>query len=236
MADIGISDNAWREIGVILESYLLRRDLCGSGTAGYNRLFLQLMRGLKRESFSPEALRAALLGQEETSFRWPDDTTFRNAWMNEPLYRRRSTGRIVHVLRRPNDSFASSKTEEVVINSPLTVEHIMPVEWQTNWQMPDGSKGLTEQQLEEASEDSPIARATLQRNKLVHTFGNLTLLSQTLNSAQSNGCWADKRPELLRHSLLPINLQLAQSQIWDEEAIQNRGKMLFDHALAIRPR
>ena len=236
MADIGIDDNAWREVGIILESYLLRRDLCGSGTAGYNRLFLQLMRGLKRDSFSPEALRAALINQEETSFRWPDNTAFRNAWMNEPLYGRRSAGRIGHVLRRLNNSFVSSKTEEVVINSPLTIEHIMPVEWQTSWPMCDGSSGFTDQQLEETSEDSPTAQATLRRNKLIHTVGNLTLLSQALNSAQSNGCWSDKRSELLKHSLLPINLQLAQTPVWHEEAIQERGKMLFDHALAIWPR
>jgi len=102
--------------------------------------------------------------------------------------------------------------------------------------MSDGTSGLTDQQLQDQPEESVDAQATMRRNNLVHTLGNLTLLRKALNSAQSNACWADKRPELLRYSLLPINLQLAQNQEWNEDAIGKRGEMLFEHALEIWPR
>ncbi len=236
MAEQGVGDDAWRDVGAVLESYLLRRDICGLGTAGYNKFFLQLMRNLGRERFDADALRAALLNQSETSFRWPDDATFQAAWLNEPIYGRRSAGRVAHVLRRLNDSFGSAKTEAIVVTSPLSVEHLMPVDWRSEWPLPDGQPGLSVSELEEASDDDPRARATRARDRAIHTVGNLTLITQPLNSAQSNSSWDVKRPELLSHSLLPINLELSSPCNWDEGAIQDRGRRLFERALSIWPR
>ncbi len=68
---------------------------------------------------------------------------------------------------------------------------------------------------------------------LCKTLGNLTILSKALNAAQSNLAWTEKRPELMKHSLLPINQALHAKETWDEDAILERGKMLFDRAVAI---
>jgi hypothetical protein len=56
---------------------------------------------------------------------------------------------------------------------------------------------------------------------------------QPLNTAQSNSAWKDKRPELMKHSLLPINQILRDVEVWDEEAIASRGEKLFERALRI---
>ena len=80
------------------------------------------------------------------------------------------------------------------------------------------------------------AEATQKRSNAVQTLGNLTLLSTALNSAQSNLGWTLKRPEMMKHSLLPINQALSEMDVWDDEAIACRGKQLFQCALTIWPR
>jgi hypothetical protein len=39
--DVGFSEVAWKRVAEILESYLLRRAVCGLSTKNYNRIFLQ---------------------------------------------------------------------------------------------------------------------------------------------------------------------------------------------------
>ncbi|HNQ57758.1 MAG TPA: HNH endonuclease family protein, partial [Candidatus Desulfobacillus denitrificans] len=87
-----------------------------------------------------------------------------------------------------------------------------------------------------ADANDPRAIATRERNSALQTFGNLTILSQALNSAASNASWSEKKPELLRHSLLPINQQLHETTVWDEAAIQERSAALFERALKLWPR
>jgi hypothetical protein len=64
-------------------------------------------------------------------------------------------------------------------------------------------------------------------------LGNLTILTQGLNSSVSNSQWSVKKPELLKHSLLPINQQLHDATTWDETAIAQRGDALFARALKV---
>ena len=92
--------------------------------------------------------------------------------------------------------------ENVKVEGPLTIEHLMPQSWIESWPLADGSKGVsTTQELWDADDDDPLAIATKAAMPLCQTFGNLTILTQELNSSVSmKGL---KKPELLRHSLLP---------------------------------
>jgi Protein of unknown function (DUF1524) len=134
-----------------------------------------------------------------------------------------------------NQTFMSSKSERVVFTSPPTIEHIIPQSWVANWPLPDGSKGidLFELLLLDASATDPRVAASLKRERAVQTLGNLTILSSGLNSAQSNLSWDQKRPEMMKHSMLPINQSLLETTVWDETAILNRGEELFSRALQI---
>jgi hypothetical protein len=71
---------------------------------------------------------------------------------------------------------------------------------------------------------------------VLQTIGNLTILSQPLNSAASNNGWVKKKPDLLRHSLLPINQQFHDVDVWDEAAIEKRSDELFQQAVRLWPR
>ena len=82
----------------------------------------------------------------------------------------------------------------------------------------------------------------------VHRFGNLTLLTQPLNSSISNGPFADtigvegeqvlgKRSRLGQSALL-LNTYFHQAALatWDDLAIENRAKALLKAALLVWPK
>ena len=223
-------------VSVVLESYLLRRAVCGLTTKNYNRVFLQIVKSLKESEFSVEELQRQLLSLSGDSVVWPGDEAFRDAWTHGHTYRTLNNPKVVHILRRLSDSYLSAKTESLEVNSALSVEHILPQTWVEHWPLPDGLKGVTPEELEWAEADDPRAEATRHRNALMQTVGNLTILTQSLNSAVSNSPWEVKKPELLQSSLLPINQQLYGVERWDEDAISRRGRDLFNKALEIWPK
>jgi uncharacterized protein with ParB-like and HNH nuclease domain len=230
-----VSDDDWNKISIILESYLVRRAVCNFTTKNYNRIFLTLTRFLQENAPTPENITGHLSGLSGESAEWPTDEIFIKAWQTKPAYELLEKSRIVYILRRLNDSYFTGKTEQISIESPLTIEHIMPQQWTDNWPLQDGSKGLTWEELLDSKEGDPLVDATRRRDSVIQTLGNLTLLTQPLNSAVSNSAWADKKPQLLQSSVLLINQQLHACEKWDEETIEFRGKELFERAKSIWP-
>jgi hypothetical protein len=80
LADAGLTDDQWREVAGVLESYVLRRAVCGLTAKNYNRVFLTLTKTLRREGTSPAAVRKYLSELPGESTLWPDDRSFRAAW------------------------------------------------------------------------------------------------------------------------------------------------------------
>lgn len=231
-----LPDEELQEIGAHLESYILRRAVCGFTNKNYNRIFLALTRHLASVGTSSERVDHYLSTLTGESSVWPSDVEFRLAWQTNHAYQVMNPARIVHIMRRINETLMSGMNEHISIANALTIEHILPSSWITHWPLPDGSKGLTFREIRTRDHDDPHAEATRRREGLLHTLGNLTILAQPLNSALSNAPWNEKRPKMLSHSLLPINLQLQQIDVWDEDAILNRSKHLFERALSIWPR
>lgn len=183
------------------------------------------------------ALKNALLSLTGETVEWPTDDAFRAGWKSQPVYENLQQARIVHVLRRLSDSYLGSKSEHISIDSPLTVEHILPQNWVENWPLKDGSAGLTETEIWTA-EDRTDPRVVMSeaRNRLLQTIGNLTILTQALNSSVSNSAWEIKAPALAQASLLPINLQLHGVKTWDEATIEQRSDEMYSRAIKIWPR
>jgi hypothetical protein len=202
-------------------------------TQNYNRIFLALTKNLRKEGFRAARLKKLLLAQTGESGVWPDDATFRDAWLHTPLYVTLSSLKLQHLYARLNQTYMSRKSEIIAFSEQLTVEHIMPQNWQENWRLQDDSKGMDARELFNASESVPRALATRQREAALQTLGNLTILSTGLNAAQSNYGWNKKRPEMMKHSLLPINQSLLKMKRWDETAILKRGAETSRRALDI---
>lgn len=229
---------AWRLVATMLESYLLRRAVCGLTTKNYNRVFLGLTRTLRRTGATTpavERIRSFLAELKGQSNEWPADGAFGEAWRTNHVYRLLQPSKIVHILRRLNDTYAGTKTEKVLVDGPLSIEHILPQGWLANWPLPDGSSGMTQGELAVSVPEAARAEGTRARNALLQTFGNLTLVTQALNSALSNGKWKEKKEAVFLSSVLPLNLPLRTCDAWDESTIKQRSEELFERALTIWP-
>ena len=189
------------------------------------------VRNIRRDG--NENVKKLLLEQTGDSGLWPDDAAFREAWLHKPLYGPLNNPKLVHLFTRLNRTYMSPKSEALEFADQPSVEHLMPQEWIPNWRLPDGSKGLTFQELYQTPENDPRAIATRKRDNALQCLGNLTILSTGLNSAQKNYAWDQKLPVMLRHSLLPLNQTFADAKDWDEDSIRERGKELFTRALQI---
>lgn len=236
MFDANIDETEWPKISKTLESYILRRAVCGLTTKNYNRVFLALTRNLRRDGVTHVNLKKQLADQTGESAEWPSDDTFREAWCSKHVYQTLNNPKIVHILKRLNETYMDNKSEAVSVAGMLTVEHIMPKNWIEHWPLGDGNIGMTSLELWGADSNDTRAIDTRKRNALLQTFGNLTILTLALNSAASNGPWTQKKPEILRHSLLPINQQLQNWEVWDETSIAKRGDEIFRRALKLWPR
>jgi len=230
-----VSDAEWNPIARDLESFIVRRAIFGSGTKNYNRLFLSVAKTLKRSGVNAENFRKALSEFGGSASGWPNDQDFTSAWLTNHAYQLLNNAKIVHILRRISESMHSAQQEPISFHGPLTVEHILPQSWVANWPLANGSSGLNSWELYTAMSDDPRLEATRRRNAALQTMGNLTLLTQSLNSSVSNAVWANKKEAILDATLLPITQRLRRYDSWNEDSITQRGKELLNEALKIWP-
>ncbi len=231
----GMAADELQKTAIIVESYVLRRAVCNLTQKNYNRIFLGLIKWLGDKSVTSTNVTAYLSGLTGDSGEWPRDAAFGMAWQSTHVYRTLNNPKVVYILKRLNDTYLNAKTEPLIIAGPLTVEHILPQRWENHWLLPNGSKGLADRDLLVADDTDLVVIATKNRNSLVQTFGNLTILVQALNSSVSNNAWDVKKAALMQASLLPLNFQLQFVDVWDETAIQNRSRELFIRAAQLWP-
>jgi hypothetical protein len=198
-----------------LDSYLWRRAAVGL-PASYSDLMDAFVKVLDNAVEDPSAeIEAFLAGQTaETNF-WPSDDDVRTAATSRAIDKVKGP-RLRHLLA-VIDSQLQDRTSESVHYDPvsLTLEHLMPQRWKpADWP------------LNSASRD--------QRERLIHTLGNLTLLRGELNVREGNGPWRAKRQAIIDNSKLNLNLRLPDA--WDEVAIEARGNQFVDLLLLAFPR
>lgn len=114
-----------------LESFFVRRAVCELTTKNYNRLFVELIKSTRAKGdFSAAAIRDFLLGQAVDGSRWPDDEEFNTAWLAINFYRRLKKSKARMILEAIEASLHSGKTEMVQLEKTLTIEHLLPKEWE----------------------------------------------------------------------------------------------------------
>lgn len=213
-----------------MESWLVRRFVCQHTNKNYNRFFLSLMVKLKKaakENYSiADALRDELQRSNEPTAVWPNDFDFEKSWLAKPIYVKSRIDRCRMVLRALEEAMHTAKTESFTLQGKLTVEHILPQKGSID-NYPYAEKMP-------AKEGEMIEQTRL---RILHTIGNLTLLTQELNSSVSNGPYPDKRTEIIDHSVLRLNawMRIDKKVKWSEEDIQDRGVTLFTYAKTIWP-
>ena len=206
-----------------LESYLVRRVVCGLSARGYGSLFVGLIEksaeGQPHEA--DHVVVTYLAGQTGQGTLWPTDGRLRDQFLEEQLYQYLTRGRLRMVLSAIEEELRTDKAESRDLPEGLQIEHIMPQAWEPNWPLTDDDDG----------------EGHGRRVRALHTIGNLTLVNGRLNKSLSNAPWEDTRQTLADHSVLFLNKWLvnAAPQVWNEDGIRERAKRFFSEAVKVWP-
>ena len=208
-----------------VESFLVRRVVCGYSARSYGALFVGLLAKLATSSVeTADGIVVSYLAQQTTQAgRWPDDQELRERFVTAPLYRILTQRRLRMVLTGIEERLRTPKAESPEAPRDLHIEHIMPQAWYGGyWALPAGAERV---------------EATANRNRAVHTIGNLTLVNKRLNSSLSNGPWIEKRKALADHSVMFLSKRLVHDgpETWDEHEIETRAKWLHARAVEVWP-
>lgn len=238
---IGIDKADLDQIAIDLESYMVRRFVCGQTPKNYNRFFLSLLTKAKaahlarHKSANDDAgelptvasvIRDELLRSNEPTAVWPSDEKFLQGWLVHQLYVASRPDRSAMVLRALGEMMTNSRNEQLDLRGAVTVEHLLP------------QKGRVEDYPYADIEIPDGHDAASYRKLLVNTVGNLTLLTGPNNTVASNHAFPKKREAIVKDSDLRLNawLRTDTRATWTEQDIMQRSAELFDVALKIWPK
>jgi hypothetical protein len=195
---------------------------------------MQVFKNLHNSSgnITASSLQQELLGLKGINVEWPSDEQYKRSWMAMPIYSSARAAPIKMVLSAIDRTQFGSATESVRISyDRLWIEHVMPQGWREYWLLPDGQASS-----QRAEMNGDMMTVEERRDNILHTFGNLTLLTEKLNRSISNAAYVEKRPAISRQSALRLNTYFQDQATWDEERITERGYRLFEIALRLWPR
>ncbi len=194
----------------ILESYMVRRYLTRD-TVGYiNRMFPTLWKEVETTDFVVSLRRAI------ASKNFPNDDRLREALETNELYKR-DREKLILVLETINRHLSRDTGGYTVLDGKATLEHIMPQTPSDEWLRYLGSTWAEEYFL-------------------LHTIGNLTLVTQEWNSTMSNAPYPKKRGYLRGHALKLNSTYFADGpKQWNGQAILERSRFLADTIIQIWP-
>jgi len=213
----------------VVESWMVRRMLVRATTKNYNQVVAELVAAVQEadRANAGDVIEKYLARQTSGSRYWPDDNELREEIDGLLAYRRLGRGRLRMVLEAIEDHLRGWRDarpglgDERVARGNLAIEHVMPRKWLVHWPLEDGS--------DEA-----------ERDRLIHTLGNLTLLTGKLNSKVSNGPWSGaggKREGLEGHDVLFLNREILKKagDTWTDDAIRRRTQEMGDIIIRIWP-
>ncbi len=199
---------------ILLESYLLRRNVCRLTTKNYNRLVIQIIRDLGKIGCTYLGLESVLLGFQDPTNEFPTDEKFQTAFHNSVLTNAYSRVVLFIIALKHCDT----KLHDVKKLNPnsFSVEHMMPKKWEEHWLAPE----LDDQ-------------GKMYRRHQLQTLGNLTLVTRNLNSRMKNAAWDTKKSALKEFSSLQITTGYLERPVWDEMGIYVRADDLVKTAFEI---
>ena len=192
----------------LLESYLMRREICGLPANSYWQKFSQISYQVEVN----ETLRYFMfrLFELRDTYRFPTNAEFRTALKNENIYSRRNK----RILLEQLENYDS---KEILDTSNCTIEHVMPQNRDLNnaWRQMLGRNWKDIQEI------------------WVDRLGNLTLTAY--NQKYSDRSFIDKKTmeDGLSSSPIRLNKYIAKHNQWTDHEINKRGNYLSNKALSI---
>jgi hypothetical protein len=213
-----------------VESWTLRRMVCGWQTRGYNTAFVRVLKEAQSAARKGDSIADAIIEALDTGgLDWPSDTQVEEACTQQRYYNNLTQERIRSILAAVDIQLREDNPKLVpaqVAYDGLQIEHVMPQSWQTHWPLPITPKHPGDPAFELAAQA---------RQRAVDRLGNLTLVTATFNQDVSNKAWVVKRPEIAGQSILPINSDIPTWDTWDEESIETRGRSLAEVLCRVWP-
>ena len=215
----------------LIAGYVVRRALCYLPTARYNITFVEAAAHLKREGVTEAAFANYFDGRVGDTIRFPDDAELGAAIRTRPQYGWLAQPRIRLILEELEFAARDKFNINGVLQEGLSIEHIMPQRWAANWPLRSGAPVPPEGTV---VVDDAVRAEVQQRETVINTLPNLTLLTSAANSSASNSGFDSKRTRL-NDSLLKTNVAIASEQTWDEDAMRRRADGIASLARRLWP-
>ena len=222
-----VPDDQIRKALESVESWLVRRMLVRANSKSYGKIAVELVNRVRvaDRAMAGDTVEQYLRDNSSAGGYWPDDNEVRQELSTIPLYARINRGRLRMVLEAIEDhkrgwiGGSEGLGGQRVLRGKYTIEHVMPQNRTAHWPI------------------SPSGISEADRDKLIHTLGNLTLLTKKMNSKASNKDWDHKSAELKKHDVLKLNMDLllAADGRWDDELIRSRTVTLTDAVVSVWP-
>lgn len=218
-----------------LDSYITRRFLCGLTTKNYNNVFLEYVKFFTKNK-EAEAFKELLKSKSSDTNLWPTDNILLEKLIDRPLYRdEKGKSRSISNLLLEVEHFIRGDKQEKVkfLNDSLSIEHLLPQKWFEFW--PLNEQNITEEDfnismhavMTEEDKNGKFHKIE-NRNRILHTIGNLTILTTSLNPSVSNSSFEVKKQELANQSTVLLNTYFKNTALWDEDEITKRSNYLFE--------
>ena len=209
-----ISDSELANIVGLLESYIIRRNVCNLAGGGLSQLMAQMYNTLKdkyeEDFYSDTYIKISMhLAGVTTKAYLPKNEEFIREFLERDMYKNRNLRFILEKFEKFNQS------KEIVDFSSLSIEHIMPQTLNDEWR-----RSL------ETEEESPEEFHEEYKN----TIGNLTLTAY--NSEMSNKPF-NKKAKHTEFSRLNLNSDIKSYTHWGRKEIEERALKLKDMALKL---
>lgn len=218
----------------VLESWVVRRAVMRYQTRSYGQIFRTVLNALIHAGAeTPKApiVRNVFASRGEV-FSDPSDQEIINYFTESPVYGNGmiSASRLRVFLGAIDHMLATRDNKGIrhgVDYDDLTVEHIMPQSWEEHWPLDSALEAVEE--------------ARQQRATLIQSFGNLTLLTQALNSSVSNGSWQTKlngngvEKGIREQTKIHLTQEIVDNPEWSETEILKRGKLLGERFVEVWP-
>ena len=193
----------------LIESYLVRRDVCGLQTRSYWQRFSRLAYFLAEDDVFG-SLKVHLHWLGTTNYAFPTNAEFRHALEEEELYGRQ-------ICRTLLERLEIGRSKESTNTSGYSIEHIMPQ-----------NENLHEQWRRMLGADWKKTH-----ERWLHRLGNLTLTAY--NETYSDRPFEEKKAVQngFDDSPLRLNQFIAQQSTWTSAEMSARGTLLAKRALTI---
>ena len=209
------NDNNRNELFDFLETYIMRRMVAHANTKNYNQLFTDRL--INNEILSKSKFLEFLEGQADKVNFLPSDDELKIGFESSYLINKQSAG-ILYFIETKIRNRQLQSTQLLGINK-YSLEHLMPKKWENNW----GKLSSQEDKIK--------------RNRKLLTLGNLTIITQALNSTIRDANWtvklkgkADKKGLNTYSAGLETISSYFTLDEWNEQIIEQRAEFLYEKA------